>query len=63
MLALHQRRLAVLMGVYVVVSMFTVPRLGWLGDTDLFFQLYILVGLSIGSAIDAAVDSRERIVP
>jgi hypothetical protein len=62
-LALHDRRLAVLMGVYVVVSVFTIPRLGWLGDTDLFFQLYILGGLSIGSAIDASVNAREGVLP
>jgi len=62
-LALHQRRLAVLMGVYLLASVFTVPRLGWLGDTDLFFQLYILVGLSIGSALDKAVGAPDRVLP
>ena len=62
-LAFHRRRLAILLGVYVLVSAFTVPRLGWLGDTDLFFQLYVLVGLSIGSALDAAVNSPKRVIP
>jgi hypothetical protein len=53
-LSFRERRLAVLVGVYTVVSWFTIPRLGGLGDTDLYFQLYALAGLAIGRTIDAA---------
>jgi hypothetical protein len=52
-LSLRDRRLAVLVWTYTVVSIFTIPRLGMLGDTDLYFQLYALAGLSIGWALDA----------
>ena len=53
-LSLRERRLTVLVVVYLVVSIFTIPRLGPLGDTDLYFQLYALVGLSIGRALDTS---------
>ena len=62
-LSFRSRRLAVLMSVYVVVSAFTIPRLGWLADTDLYFQLYALAGLSVGSALDGRSGADQSSMP
>ena len=53
-LSLRERRLGILVWVHAGVAWFTIPRLGGLGDTDLYFQLYALAGLTIGWTIDAA---------
>lgn len=51
-ISFRERRLLLLVSTYLIVSVFTVPRLGPIADTDLFFQLYALAGLSIGRALD-----------